>query len=169
MTDDAIIDGVELREGWPAFTNDPADLGGPTKGGITLETLRLWRHDPTLLTADLQGLEEPEARAIYQFMFVQPFHLITDDALRACLVDLAVLRGPRKSAIMLQEIVGALPADGWIGPATLAALAPFQPFALVMLIGSRFTHIEGRIRETPSQAKYRDGWRARNAAFLPRG
>lgn len=168
MTDAQIIDRVEKAEGWPKYTNRPTDLGGPTKGGITLETLRVWRRDPTVSADDLRLLERPEARAIYQFMFVQPFHAIPDEDLRYYLVDLGVLRGPRKAAMMLQDIVGARPADGWIGPQTLKAIEPVKQHVLVMLIGSRFTHIEARVREDRSQEEYRSGWRNRNASFLPR-
>lgn len=167
MTDDDIITGIEKSEGWPKYTNRPDDLGGPTKGGITLDTFRAWRRDPTLHPKDLEVLEEPEARAIYQFMFVQPFAAIADAALRRYLIDLGVLRGPRKAAIMLQQIVGARPFDGWIGPATLKLAAAFTARdLLVMLIGSRFIHIEARVLEDPTQEWARNGWRNRNAAFL---
>jgi lysozyme family protein len=167
VTDEQTIDGIEKDEGWPKYTNRATDLGGPTKGGITLDTLRAWRNDPTLTAVDLQALGRPEARAIYQFMFLQPFALVPDAALRRYLVDLGVLRGPRKAAIMVQEIVGARPADGWIGPQTVKAMQPWLKHLLVMLIGSRFTHIEARVRENPTQEEYRQGWRNRNARFLP--
>lgn len=166
MTDAQIIDRIEKDEGWPKYTNHPDDLGGPTKGGHTLASFRLWRRDPTLTIADLKALERPESRAMYQFMFLQPFAAIADPVLRDYLIDLGVLRSPRTAAIMLQEIVGA-EADGWIGPKTLTALQPFARHALVMLIGSRFTHIEGRVRENPTQRTFRNGWRARNQRFLP--
>jgi lysozyme family protein len=169
MTDVELIATIKREEGWPAFTNDPTDLGGPTKGGITLDTLRVWRRNPFVTVEQLKLLDDVEADAIYQFMFLQPFAGITDAALRACLVDLGVLRGPREAGIMLQELVGARPADGWIGAETLAALTPFQPHALVMLIGARFAQIESRIRDAPLQVKFRNGWRARNQSFLPRG
>lgn len=169
MTDAEIIAEIKRAEGWPTFTQDPVDLGGPTKGGITLDTLRAWRRTPALTVADLQALDETEADAIYQFMFLQPFAAVPGESLRHLLIDLGVLRGPKKAAIMLQEIIGALPADGWIGALTLAALVPLQQHALVLLVGARLTHIEGRIRENPSQAKYRNGWRARALAFLPKG
>jgi lysozyme family protein len=166
MTDAQIIDGIERNEGWPAYTNRKTDDGGPTKGGITLATLRVWRHDPTASIADLKALTRDEARAIYQFLFVQPFAAIPDEPLRVYLIDLGVLRGPRKAAQMLQDVVGARPADGWIGPQTLAALQPYLPYARVMLIGARFVHIEQRVREAPLQEENRRGWRNRNDRFL---
>lgn len=167
MTDDQIIDAIEKKEGWPKYTNHPNDLGGPTKGGITLATLRAWRRDQRLTAVDLQALERPEARAIYQFMYVQPFDSIADASLKHYLVDLGVLRGPRRAAMMLQDIVGARPADGWIGPVTLKALERYKKHALVMLIGARFTHIEERVREDSTQEWARNGWRNRNESFLP--
>lgn len=166
MTDAQIIDGIEKREDWPTFSNLPADKGGPTKGGITLDTLRAWRKDPKLVASDLRKLERPEARAIYQFMFVQPFASITDDALHTYLIDLGVLRGPRTAAMMLQDLVGVA-ADGWIGPKTVAALKPYERHLLVMLIGARFTHIAQIVRDDPSQKVWQAGWRNRNRSFLP--
>lgn len=165
MTDAQTIDEIEVAEGWPKYSakkNDP-----PTKGGITLDTLRLWRKDPTLTVSDLKQLERPEARAMYQFMFLQPFAAVRDEALRRYLVDLGVLRGPRTAAMVVQEIAGT-PADGWIGPASVAALATLPPRQLLlMLIGARYVQIETHISEAPEDAEYRRGWRARNATFLP--
>jgi lysozyme family protein len=167
VTDAQIIDGIERREGWPTFTNHPEDFGGPTKGGITLATLRLWRNNPHVTVDELKALERPEARAIYQFLFLQPFAGVPDQKLREYLIDLGVLRGPRAAALMLQDVVGARPADGWIGPKTLKALEPLSRHALVMVIGARFQHIEQRVRTVPSQETFRNGWRNRNRSFLP--
>lgn len=165
MTDVAIIAEIKRSEGWPKFSNHPHDLGGPTKGGITLETFRVWRKDPTLTAADLKNLSESEAEAIYQFMFVQPFAAIASPKLRHWLIDIGVLRGPRKAAMMLQDIVG-VDADGWIGPQTLKAMQPYAKHLLAMLIGSRFTHIAQRVRDNPTQQTFRNGWRNRNDRFL---
>ncbi len=167
MTDAQIIDQIEKNEGWPKYSNRTFDLGGPTKGGITLGTLRVWRGNAALGIEDLKKLERTEARAIYQFMFVQPFASITDDALRHYMIDLGVLRGPRRAAMMLQEIVGARPFDGWLGPKTLQAMSAFDANDIkVMVIGYRFAHIEQRVVQDPTQEWARNGWRNRNASFL---
>ena len=169
MTDAQIIDSIEVAEGWPRINRNPADVAGGDKGGITLGTLRMWRNNPMLTFADVEALERGEARAIYQFMFVQPFAVLTGfPKLRHYLIDLGVLRGPRAAAIWLQEIVGAT-ADGWVGPKTLKALEPYKRHLLAMLVGVRFVHIEQRIRDLPSQAVFRNGWRNRNAGFLSKG
>jgi lysozyme family protein len=166
MTDAEILADIKRSEGWPMYTDHPADAGGPTKGGITLATFRTWRRDFTLTGADLRQLSEAEADAIYQFLYLQPFATVADPALRHYLIDLGVLRGPRKAAMMLQDIVG-VDADGWIGPETLAAMTKYAAHLLVMLIGSRYTHIAQRVRENASQKVFERGWRNRNDRFLP--
>lgn len=166
MTDVEILADIKKSEGWPLFTDHPNDLGGATKGGVTLATFRVWRRNYTLTAADLRQLTEAEADAIYEFLYLQPFAAITDPALRHYLIDLGVLRGPRKSIQMLQEIVG-VEADGWIGPDTLTAMVPYARHLLVMLIGSRYTHIAARVRENQTQKAFERGWRNRNDRFLP--
>jgi len=164
-SDAAILADIKRSEGWPKYTNRKTDLGGPTKGGITLDTFRTWRKNPRLTAADLQKLTESEADAIYRWMFMRPFDMVPDP-LRHYMIDLGVLRGPFRATTMLQEIVGTN-ADGWIGPQTIAAVEAFgATTTLIMIIGSRFTHIEARIRENPTQAEYRNGWRNRNRKFL---
>jgi lysozyme family protein len=166
MTDLEILADIKRSEGWPQYTDHPADAGGATKGGITLATFRTWRRDFTLTGADLRQLTEEEADAIYQFLYLQPFAMVADSALRHYLIDLGVLRGPRKAAMMLQDIVG-VDADGWIGPQTLAAVEKYAQHVLVMLIGARFTHIAQRARENVTQKVFVQGWRNRNERFLP--
>lgn len=167
MTDAQILAAIKKSEGWPKYTNHPADLGGNTKGGITLDTLRVWRKNPRASVDDLKALTETEADAIYVFMYLQPFATVPDPALRHLLIDLGVLRGPQKAAQMLQELLG-VPADGWIGLKTIAALKPPLLKHLVpMLIGARLAHIESRVRENPTQAVFRAGWRNRTLSFLP--
>ena len=69
LTDDEIIDSIEVSEGWPKYTDHPDDKGGPTKGGITLATLEHWRQRPCD-KEDLKQLDRHEARQIYQKMFI---------------------------------------------------------------------------------------------------
>lgn len=165
--DEAILTSVKRNEGWPKYTNRASDLGGPTKGGITLDTFRTWRKSPKLTATDLQRLTEPEADAIYRWMFIRPFDLLPEP-LKPYMVDLGVLRGPHAATTMLQDIAG-VEADGWIGPVTINALDVFGiTTVLVMIIGARFEHIAQRVRDNPTQAEYVNGWRARNQRFLPK-
>ena len=125
----AIVDAILKREGWPRYTNRPSDRGGPTKGGITLDTLSAWRKRP-VTAADVEALEEAEVRAIYRSRYIDGpgFSSITDDALRALVIDCGVNHGTGRASTWLQDAVNdiagrpLLNVDGAVGPKTLAAV-----------------------------------------------
>jgi lysozyme family protein len=123
MTDDDIITDVLRREG-SAYTDDPADHGGPTKYGITLRDLRAWRSSVAVSAFDVETLTEDEARAIYRKRYIADpgFGQIADDWMRAFIVDTGILQGPRVATKLLQRALG-VDADGVLGPVTLGALA----------------------------------------------
>jgi lysozyme family protein len=81
--DARIVAELLKSEGWPRYTNSSADKGGPTRGGITLTTLREWRR-ATVTVADLKALTQDEAEAIYRERYiVRPrFNEIRDELLR---------------------------------------------------------------------------------------
>lgn len=122
MTVDQIIDDIIRREGRD-FTDRAADRGGPTKYGITKATLATWRGRP-VTTREVQRLTEDEAREIYRKAYVADpgFEHVADDALRALLVDTAVLHGPSRAIRWLQQALDVT-VDGILGPKTRAAVA----------------------------------------------
>lgn len=157
---DRLIDGILDAEGWPKFTNDPNDRGGPTKGGITLETLGAWRGKP-VTAADVEALTGPEVRAIYRQEFVvgPGFDKIGDADVRFYVVDAGVLHGPGWAARRLQEVAGVAP-DGVVGPVTLAAVnADDLGAKLNLLFAARRVRkvVDIAVRD-PSQLKWLRGW-----------
>ena len=137
MSIESIIAGVISRES-SAYTNDPADNGGPTKYGITQAALA--RDRAVLVTPeDVQRLTEAEARSIYYRRYVtQPgFGKIVDIDERVAekLIDAGVLCGQGRAATWLQTALNSLnreakdfpdvTEDGDIGPATVTALTAF--------------------------------------------
>jgi len=122
MNEHDLITEVMRREGWPKYTNHPADKGGPTKGGITLATLSAWRKRP-VTAADVEALTEAEVRGIYAQQYVRgpKFDQIADPALRHAVIDAGVLSGQPTAARWLQQAIGVT-VDGIIGPRTLAAV-----------------------------------------------
>ncbi len=137
-TTDDVISGVIQREGGGKYTNNPADKGGPTKFGITLDTLAHWRNRPTT-AADVQALTEAEARQVYRHLFIiEPnFTLILDINVEIGIevVDTGANMGPGVAATFLQRILNVfnarakfypdLKVDGNVGPATAAALRSY--------------------------------------------
>lgn len=174
MIADDIITDVLRREG-SAYTNDPADHGGPTKYGITLRELRAWRSDLTVSADDVEALTEQEARDIYRRRYISDpgFESIRDEWLRAFLVDAGVLQGPRNAIKFLQRALG-VSSDGVIGPVTLAALeqAQTQPLRKAV-IRERVQHLVAcAIVDVPpdivstTNLKFLRGWLNRVTSFL---
>lgn len=163
MTTDEIIDGLIDREG-REFTDDPDDLGGPTKFGITRKTLSKWRGYQ-VTKADVQNMGEHEARAIYREMYVKRFGGIQWIPLRVFLVDWHVNGGgpiPR-----LQRLLNVT-ADGIIGPKTLAALENADAVDLHReLWRERMVYYGTITRDRPKNAKYILGWINRMLRLQP--
>lgn len=166
MTDRIIAHLLE-DEGWPAYTDAPADKGGPTKGGVTLATLSAHRgHSCTI--ADLKALQQAEAEAIYRQRFIAGPHFdgVVDELLRWQVVDAGVLSGPARVTRWLQEAVGA-PVDGILGPRTLTAINAAPAHRVALLFAAKRIPFLGRLIEADrSQAKWAAGWFARAARFV---
>lgn len=100
------------------FSDDPADPGGATNHGVTLDTLSSWRSHRCSV-ADLRGLSVAEALRIFRAGYWQP---VCGDALppglNLLVFDFAVNAGAGTSVRELQGVLG-VPADGQIGPVTL--------------------------------------------------
>lgn len=154
------ISDILKREGWPAYTNRPEDRGGPTKGGITLKTYAAYLGRPVTI-AQLQALEEPTARKIYEFTFiVQPgFGAIRDRRVRDYLIDIGVTSGPARSIRYLQRAVGGLTVDGVLGPKTAAAANAVDPTALLLrLVAIRCRMMAADVQDNPDQLPNIEGW-----------
>jgi lysozyme family protein len=165
ITDDQIIAAILAHEG-SAYTNDPADAGGPTKWGITLADLQDWHRDKTITAADVQSLTVTDAQAIYRMKYLHPFDQLIGQLIRANVIDMGVNAGVQRATKMLQELVGCT-VDGWIGGETIKALTPFDPDELnTMYVGFRLQYYEDLIIRKPTQIKWRNGWRNRALSYL---
>lgn len=124
MTEEQLLNDIERREEWPTYSNRAADYGGPTKGGITLNTLSRYLRRPATIE-ELQELPRYLARSIYRTLFIQQWDWVTDTPLRVLLVDYAVTSGQDDPTLALQRATGQT-QDGVLGPktreATLAAI-----------------------------------------------
>jgi lysozyme family protein len=128
-----VVDEILSNEGgYSGLSHDKGNWTGHQVGvgtlagtnmGITPTTLAAFRGvSPDSITAkDMKDLKEKEARAIYTKSYISPFDGIKDDRLRENAIDFGVTSGPARSAITLQNIVGAKP-DGNIGPNTIRKL-----------------------------------------------
>ena len=116
---------VVLREEG-GFVDNPADPGGATNMGITLRTLSAWRH-ASASVEDVRDLSVDEAERIYRANY---WNAMRCDSLPAgvdlMVFDFGVNAGPEESICSLQRAAG-VPADGRLGPETLAAVSRMNP------------------------------------------
>ncbi|MGJ8584653.1 MAG: holin-associated N-acetylmuramidase [Marinosulfonomonas sp.] len=126
---DAIAEGILRREG--GFVNDPDDPGGPTKFGVTLNTLRRLRidvnRDRRIDLADVQGLSRQMARKIFiSDYFYRPHIDLLPADLQPGVFDMYVNSGSNAVRILqrlLCDMGQVVLVDGVIGPKTAKAAA----------------------------------------------
>lgn len=133
QSDLQIISDILDREG-EAFTDHPADRGGPTKWGVTLATYRsvVLPQYPNMTNGELlerlKALTRAEASDVLEYLYLigPRFHLIANVHLRALVVDTGVQHGVERATKMLQLAlppVASMPVpDGIFGPKSQAAV-----------------------------------------------
>ncbi|KPJ44802.1 hypothetical protein ADS31_07490 [Brucella melitensis] len=108
------------------YADNPADPGGATNMGITINTLSAW-EGRQVSPQDVKELTQATATQIYQVEF---WNKIDGNDLPSgvdyALFDFAVNSGPGRAAKTLQKIL-AMPEDGIIGAQTVAAAAARSP------------------------------------------
>lgn len=169
-TTDDIIQAILNREG--GFVNNPNDRGGPTKYGITLETLYRWRNKPTSVH-DVRDLTIEEARQIYLHNYIMKpgYDKLGDPALIEQLIDAGVNHGVG-NAIKILQLALRVDQDGSIGPKTLEAYHKKDPVDVVLLFIAarcRFYSDILNIRKNKraeSQWQFAAGWFNRVADML---
>lgn len=154
----ACVAEVLKHEG--GYVDHPRDPGGATNRGITLATLADWRGRP-VTKEEVRLLTEKEAREIYRAKY---WNAIQGDALPGgvdmAVFDFAVNSGPGRAARVLQWQIG-VPADGAIGPQTLAAVRKVNAGRLAGdLCRARLAWMRG-LETWPTFGK---GWEARVVA-----
>lgn len=114
----AAIQAILQHEG--GYVNHPADPGGATNMGVTLDTFRRYVK-PGGTIDDLKALTVEQAAHVFRRHY---WDKVSADELPAgvdyAVADFAVNSGPTRAAKFLQRIV-RVPADGIIGPQTIAA------------------------------------------------
>ncbi len=155
---EACLRFVLAREG--GFANHPADPGGATQAGVTLATFRQWVDDPAATIDQLRAISDAQLAALYSVNYWMP--LRCQDlpcGVSLMVMDHGVLAGVRRSAMLLQQAVGAT-TDGWIGLATLAAVHRIPVSALIDTLGRLQDHYYRGCAAFPIFGK---GWLARLA------
>jgi lysozyme family protein len=160
------IDAIVKREG-DVFTNDPKDRGGPTKFGITQATLS-WHLGRLATIEDVKNLDLATAKLIYEKRYIlgPGFDKLPPGVLQSNLVDFGVMSGPQLATMHLQEVLG-VPADGILGPQSLAALGTADLVAVNKQLVQRRCLMAARLcKKDPNQLRFLIGWMTRFFSFL---
>jgi len=150
-TFDEIIDSVLEHEG--GYVNDPKDLGGETKYGITK------RFYPDV---DIKNLTKEDAKKIYyDDYWVRNKVPSLPDNLKYIYFDMCINQGRGTAVRVLQRAVnskgGALEVDGGLGPMTLKAINKYKPCDNRVRC-YRLKHYYDLVNKRPEQEKFLFGW-----------
>lgn len=174
---DKMITSIIRREG--GFVDHPSDRGGPTKYGITQETLTFWRENPCSIE-DVKCLKESEAREIYRISYYEvPGISLLPEKIQPFMFDSCVNHGAYKAIILLQNAINRLQQpnpyswhtaqlrqDGIIGHRTASAAQEFiDNAALYLLINRRKEFYREIVHEDPTQKVFLNGWLRRLTEF----
>lgn len=130
-----IADEIVAREG--GFVNDPADPGGPTNFGVTLQTLRRLGIDLTgdgrITVDDVKRLTREKATQIFiEYYHDRPNLGALPEALQPSVFDMYVNAGANAVKVLqrlLNDMGFPCDPDGAIGPQTIRAAQMAQDAA----------------------------------------
>ena len=155
---EALAHTLRFEGGW---ANHPSDPGGATMKGVTHRTYadylgRTVTHD------ELRGIPDAHLADIYRKRYWNACRCDElPDGLDLAVFDTAVNTGPAQAARLLQRIVG-VPADGGIGPKTIAAVNDYvAAHGLHQLIEAYTEARQNFYRMLPTYVHFGEGWRKR--------
>ena len=155
---DASLANVLKSEG--LWSDNPADPGGATMKGITLEVYRAWKRNPHITKEELKAIPDEDVYALYRELY---WDKICGDSLPIgidyAVFDAAVNMGVGRASKLLQEAIGVT-ADGVIGNGSLNVLAKETPMDVLQ----KFSHLkEAFYRSLSTFPTFGKGWLSRVA------
>ena len=161
MTGDFAVSLAHVLASEGGYVDDPKDPGGRTNEGITQHVYDNWRLAKGLPTRSVATIDPNEVEAIYRGLY---WSAVAGDQLPAgvdyATFDYAVNSGAHRAACALQNAVG-VPADGQIGPATLAAANAADPRRVINAVCSAR---QAFLESLPTFAHFGNGWSHRVAS-----
>jgi len=172
-TVDEMIDEILRREG--GYVDHPNDRGGPTKFGITQNTLSRY-IGRVALKSEVQSLSEDVARDIYERNYYEgPRINRLPEQIQPFIFDCAVNHGPRRAIRFVQSVANQagyqprLDEDGAMGPNTLKgakwAQEQMGDLFLKALLEERRNFYLTIVAASPSQEVFLRGWMNRVNEF----
>jgi lysozyme family protein len=169
---DSIIDNIIEVEG--GLVNDPLDMGGITKYGITKRTLSAhWGYE--VVDSDIINLDLDTAKKIYESRYYYGPGINTlPEQVQPQVLDICVNSGPFNAIRLLQDVLRLsgefLEVDGVLGSQTkkacASALLKLGEKALNgKLVDRRIEFYNAIVLVHPEQGKFLKGWLNRAERF----
>ena len=156
-----------LHEG--CYSDNPNDLGGPTKYGITLKFYQVAVR-PTATKETIAALGLAEALELYRKFFWAPLGLdqLTSQTIATKIFDMDVNMRPGQAIKLVQEALNDLgnqvDVDGLLGPQTRAAIEASDPEGLIVKIVARQSDFyRALVEQNPRDEEFLVGWLERAA------
>ncbi len=155
---EALAHTLKHEGGW---ANNPNDPGGATMKGVTHRTYANYLGRD-VSHEELRGIPDEHLAEIYRTRYWNACRCDElPDGLDLAVFDTAVNTGPAQAARLLQRIVG-VPADGSVGPKTLAAVNDYvAEHSLHELIEAYTEARQSFYRMLPTYVHFGEGWRKR--------
>ena len=155
---DKAIEHTLKEEG--GYVNNPADPGGMTNLGVTKRVWEEWTgHEVD--EKQMRNLAKADVVPLYQRKYWNACRCSElPTGIDLCVFDTAVNSGPGRAVKLLQQCLG-VPADGAIGPKTIAAVNQFKSSSIIHLIEDYCSARQAFLISLPTFAKFGKGWTAR--------
>ncbi len=146
----------------------PADPGGATKYGITIDTLSRWRKSP-VTKKEVEELKLLEAETIYYVYYWKKLNCdkLKSKAIATAVFDCGVLFGPGVAALTAQSIArehsaSSLIVDGLMG---LQSIQAINMVPEKLFISEFISHLKLRVlsicERRPESKVFERGWQSR--------
>ena len=158
---DKAIEHTLKEEG--GYVNNPADPGGMTNLGVTKRVWEEWTgHEVD--EKQMRNLAKADVVPLYQRKYWNACRCSElPTGIDLCVFDTAVNSGPGRAVKLLQQCLG-VPADGAIGPKTIAAVNQFKSSSLHHLIEDYCSARQAFLISLPTFGTFGKGWLARGNA-----
>jgi lysozyme family protein len=170
MSTDEVLDFIITNFEGTKFINRSDDHGGPTKFGITKQSLSRARG-VSVRGNDIHKLTRKEAKAIYIASFVKPVRgdEFAYGPLKLAVIDYAIHSGTKLAIKAIQESVNVMP-DGVMGSLTWAAIENHKTRSLFLrLMAHRTMFLTRSIARDARQSVFAYAWGKRLARILESG
>lgn len=140
--------------------DDPLDHGGRTSRGITQREYDAWRSAKGLPIIDVWTAPQADVTTIYHDEYWNPYCDAMPTGIDYIYFNNAVLDGPYRSAVLLQQALGVT-ADGRIGPVTRQAIQNASSAAATII---KLSDASAAFYRGLHQPRFLNGWLNRVAS-----